>query len=678
MPAARPLQARAGRCANGAAVKAAADKDLTGASGGISRSRRFSIPLLSSVLAAVTIITFLGAARNGFVNYDDPDYITHNVHVTTGLNWTNLVWAFETSHSANWHPVTWISHMLDCQFFGLNPAAHHMVSVLIHAAAAVLLFLALNRMTKSSARSFVVAALFGLHPLRVESVVWACERKDVLSAFFWMLTLWFYAGFCRGDDDNSKQRRLFHGLAILSYAIGLLSKSMLVSLPVILLLLDYWPLGRWQRANDKSSCRRLVIEKIPFFALAFVTGIITLVIQGKAGAVKTITTYPLDARIGNAIVSYCRYIGKLFYPVKLAAFYPHPVYWPLASIVCATLLLGAVSLGAFQLRRSKPYLLVGWTWYLVTALPVIGLIQVGAQSMADRYTYIPTIGLLLSIVWGISDVTKSWPWRRPALISLTALALGSCILLTVRQIAYWHDSVTLFRHTISVTRRNPVAHMNLGVALFDSGHTSEGLSELRTAVQLAPYYAEAHLSLGTALERVGKYDRAISELDETLRFSPKSAKAYLEAGVVFNKMRHPADAAKVFQRAIELDPNYADAYNDLGVVLEQTGNVDKAEVAFKEALRCDRDHANAHQNLGALYYKGGRIKDAVSQFSQALRLRPNSAKAHNNLGGALFLAGRYDEAIAHYQAALRLEPGFPGAQANLNAAMAAKAAADKR
>ncbi len=367
-------------------------------------------PLMLSILLFVLVFAvFSPAVRNDFVNYDDPDYVTANPRVQQGLTLQNIEWAFRTSHAANWHPVTWLSHMLDCTLYGQTPAGHHFTSIFFHALTTSLLFLLFWKMTGATGRSFVLAAIFGLHPLRVESVAWVCERKDVLAAFFGVCTLWFYALRNLTGLTGQVWRRFYYATALICFALGLMSKSMLVTLPFVMLLLDYWPLGRVrdqpptreatasQRKSEVRSqwsvVRGLVVEKIPFLALAGATGAITLVVQTHVGAVKTITVYPIAARVGNAFVSYARYLGKFFVPINLAAFYPHPVYWPLISILAAACLLVAISILAVCFVRTYPWLFVGWFWFLGTAAPVIGLIQVGAQSMADRYTYIPLIGL---------------------------------------------------------------------------------------------------------------------------------------------------------------------------------------------------------------------------------------------------------------------------------------------
>ncbi len=561
-------------------------------------------------------------------------------------------------------------------------------------------------MTGALGRSFVLAAIFGLHPLRVESVAWICERKDVLAAFFAVLTLLFYALWSltalSGQTDSclSRTKRspaIYYGAGLVCFALGLMSKSMLVTLPFVMLLLDYWPLQRAGSVilsevegsrgvtlklspRDSStslgmtarSLSALLIEKLPFFVLATVVGAITLIVQTSVGAVKTIAIYPIDARLGNALISYVRYLGKFFVPINLAAFYPHPVYWPLLSIIGAGCLLIAISIAALHFRHAHPGFFVGWFWFVGMLIPVIGLVQVGAQSMADRYTYLPSIGLAIVVVWSFFDLTRNRSWQKPAVASMSILVLIGCTALTQRQIGVWHDSETLFRHTIAVTGKNPVAHMNLGIALLDRHRSDEGLRELKTAVELAPHYADARLALGTAFEKTGNYEAAIDELDEAIRLNPSAGKPYFEAGVVFENLNHFAEAADLFRKAIQRDPEFAAAHGNLGVALEQTGQIDPAIEEYSRALRLDPNYFDAHQNLGALYFKLNRVEEAKVQFGRAVKLDPGSPVAHNNLAGALFLLGQIDRAIGEYQQALKLKPDYAEARANLNGALRAK------
>jgi Flp pilus assembly protein TadD len=658
------------------------------------RRRASRRPLILPILIFVLVLgVFLPALHNDFVNYDDPDYVTSNPRVQQGLTLEDIRWAFQTNHAANWHPVTWLSHMLDCSLYGQNPTGHHFTSIFFHALSTALLFLLFWRATGATGRSFVLAALFGLHPLRVESVAWVCERKDVLATFFGLLTLWFYALRNSAGLAGQVSRRFYYAAALICFALGLMCKSMLVTLPFVMLLIDYWPLRRYVIPSEGTACPPwreesrgksvkvahrdpstslrmtgcwipLLAEKLPFFAIAGVASAVTLLVQARAGAVKAIAFYPVAARTGNALVSYARYLGKFFLPVNLAVFYPHPVYWPVWSILTALVLLVAISVAAVRLRHRFPWFLIGWLWFVGTAVPIIGLIQVGAQSMADRYTYIPSIGLALIAIWGVSCLTN----QKSVLVGMSVVTLGACAFMTQRQIGFWRDSVTLFRHTIAVTGKNPVAHMNLGVALLDGHQSSEGLGELRRAVELAPHYGEAHLTLGTAFEKTGDYQSAIDELDEAIRLDPRASKPYFEGGVVFEKMGHRRQAIELFRKAIEREPTPA-AHSNLGVALEQTGQFDAAIGEYLLALHLDSSYSNAAQNLGALYFKLNRPEDARRQFERAVKLEPESAVAHNNLAGALFALGKVNDAIAEYQRALQLKPDYTEARINLAGAL---------
>jgi tetratricopeptide (TPR) repeat protein len=625
------------------------------------------LPLILPILLFVLVFAvFLPALRNDFVNYDDPDYVTSNPRVQQGLTLENIRWAFQTNHAANWHPITWLSHMLDCALYGQNPIGHHFTSISFHALSTALLFLLFWKTTGASGRSFVLAALFGLHPLRVESVAWVCERKDVLATFFGLLTLWFYV--LRNSTSLAGQvsRRFYYDAALICLALGLMCKSMLVTIPFVMLLIDYWPLRRYG-SESSVPVATLLAEKIPFFAIVAGASAVTLLVQAHAGAVKTVMLYPIAARAGNAVISYVRYLGKFFLPVNLAVFYPHPVYWPVWSILAALVLLLVISVAAVHLRHRYPWFVIGWLWFIGTAVPVIGLIQVGAQSMADRYTYIPSIGLALIAVWGVSCLTK----QKNALVGMSILALSTCAFMTQRQIGFWRDSETLFRHAVAVTGKNPVAHMNLGVALLDRHRPGEGLRELRRAVELAPHYGEAHLTLGTAFEKTGDYQSAIDELDEAIRLDPGASKPYFEGGVVFEKMGNHRQAIELFRKAIEREPTSA-AHSNLGVALEQTGRFDAAIGEYSLALHLDSSYSDAAQNLGALYFKLNRPEEARTQFEHAVKLEPESAVAHNNLAGALFELGQVDNAIAEYRRALQLKPDYTEARINLDGALKTK------
>src|SRR5260221_762659 len=426
-------------------------------------TRKQLTAILCFALAAVTLLVYSPMLRHGFVNYDDPDYITGNAHVTGGLTWTNLAWAFTSGAAANWHPLTWISHMTDCQLFGVNPAGHHLMDLLFHTANTLLLFLLLEKLTGALWRSFFVAALFAWHPLHVESVGWAAERKDVLSAFFWMLTLLAYARYAQGRSKAG------YFLALFFFACGLMSKPMVVTLPFVLLLLDFWPLKRFTIDDLRLTIfLRLVLEKIPFFVLTLASCLITYRVQ--SGALWSTQALTFNFRAANAVMSYVRYISKIFWPADLALIYPYPHYWPLAGVVFVAALLAMLSAIFILQARRFPYLAVGWLWFLGTLVPAIGLVQVGVQSMAERYIYIPSIGLFILVIWGANGLLKSQPHKIKIVALAGSAVLIACLICTSIQLSYWRSSVELFLHTVEVTTDNYAAYDSLGKALETIGN----------------------------------------------------------------------------------------------------------------------------------------------------------------------------------------------------------------
>ncbi len=560
----------------------------------VSRRRRIVITVL---LVAGVLAVFWPLAGSDFINYDDDLYVTGNRVVRQGLTAESLRWAWTTGYAANWHPLTWMSHLLDVSLFGLDPAGHHLSSLLLHALNAVLLFLVLEGMTGAIWRSAAVAALFAVHPLHVESVAWIAERKDVLSTTFWFLTMGAWARYAAAP---AAARYL---AVFVLLALGLTAKPMLVSLPFVLLLLDRWPLRR----IDAGNWRRRVAEKIPLLGLALASSVVTVLVQRAGGAVRTVGGYPLAARLANAVQAYAGYLLQTVWPAKLAVFYPHAGDSIDALRLAASLaLLTAITIAALRLRTRAPYVLLGWSWYLVTLLPVIGLVQVGEQAMADRYTYVPLIGIFIAVAWGVGDVAG-----RPriaggiAVAALAALSLAAHV-----QVRYWKDSETLFRHALRVTEDNYTAHLNLGLALADRGDLERAIGQYREALRLRPDHAGAHNNLGVALTRVGKGSEAVEH----------------------------------YREAIRLDPGNADARFNLGQALVAAGRIDAAMERFREAIRLDPDFVEAHYNYGTLLARQGRWQAAIEHLSRVVELRPAYAEAHYNLGLALYYAGDVDGA----------------------------------
>lgn len=675
----------------------------------------FRIWLLAVALGLATIALYWPAFNLGFVNYDDDDYVTANVHVQKGLTLHNIVWASGSIVGGNWHPLTMLSHMLDCQLYGLHPWGHHLTSVLLHALDTVLLFLLLCRLTGAIQPSAWVAVFFAAHPLHVESVAWVAERKDVLSTCLGLLTLLCYVRYAQGQGTRPGDptglpcqsrpfyRSPFYWLALPCFALGLMSKPMLVTWPFVLLLLDYWPLNRFKA----SALPALLLEKIPFLALAFAAGAITFAVQKQTGAVRTFQYLPLAMRCENAIISYCRYLFKIFWPAHLAAFYPLPFSWPPGWVLLAGLFLAAVSVGFWFKRRSHPYLLMGWLWFLGTLVPVIGLVQVGAQAMADRYTYIPSIGVLVIVVWALYEFSHRGP-RQAVLLTLAGFAaLAFCCAATRRQIGYWQNGETLFRHALQAGGDNDIARNDLGLALLGNGQTNAAMSQFKAAIALNPASVAAYENLGIVLAREGRTNAAIGQFQAALRWNPQYAKVHYRLGNLLAQNGQIDEAIAQLQQAVACQPNFAQAHNNLGSLLSKKGRTDEAIAQFQEALRIEPDYVDAHYNLGNALARAGRLDESIShfqavvrlapdfasghyylgvalekkgmadeairQFQEAVRLRPGDASAYNTLGAVLGEQGRLDEAIRQFQTAVRLKPDYAEANTNLALALALKA-----
>jgi tetratricopeptide (TPR) repeat protein len=567
----------------------------------------------------IAIFAVYGQVRTySFVSYDDPIYVAENPHVRAGLSWDGVVWAFTTFHDANWFPLTWLSHMLDCQFFGLDSGWHHLTNVWIHALSTLLLFAVLKRMTGARWRSAMVALLFAVHPLHVESVAWVAERKDVLSGFFWMLTLWLYT---RYADEPSPLR---YSLTLLAFCLGLMAKPMLVTLPVVLLLLDYWPLKRGLR----------IAEKIPFFVASLAASVVTYVAHQRGGAVAAFDVVPLLVRTENALIAYVTYVVKMFWPTHLAAFYPFSLEPILLPAAFAGVAMAVVTVLVLRAVPRRPYLAVGWFWYVVTLAPVIGLIQTGSQSRADRYTYIPMIGLTIALVWGISEVLEPWPQIRVALAAAVGVA---CLALTWFQVQTWRDDISLYQHAIDVVPDNYVARYNLAAVLETEGRTDEAVGQLREAVRVRPYYTPARAELGQLLATQGHLDEALRELQTAVKQRPDDAVARFRLGSVLGNLGHSGEAADQFSQAVRLQPENADARFNLGLALAQEGQLQEAVREFNATVRLRPDDAVARFNLGIALARLGRMDESIVQFSEAVRLKPDFIEARQALDRAMTL-----------------------------------------
>ncbi|MEW6668808.1 MAG: tetratricopeptide repeat protein [Thermodesulfobacteriota bacterium] len=559
--------------------------------------------ILGLALVVSTLAVYWQVQDHDFLIWDDYEYVVDNPHVRTGLSVGNALWAFTASHAANWHPLTWLSHMLDCELYGLNPAGHHLNNMLFHLINTVLLFLLFQRTTRAPWRSAFVASVFALHPLHVESVAWVSERKDVLSTFFWMLTCLAYVRYARRPRTGT----YLPCLAL--FALGLASKPMLVSLPLCLLLLDYWPLRRPYLSPSPMPAqsglfrfRHLVWEKVPFFVLASASSLLTMLVSRSHHATSSLEAVSLVARVENAVVSYASYLAKTFWPQSLAFFYPHPLgSLPVVEVMGSLVLLIAVSLFALKTKGTAPYLFTGWFWYLMTLLPVIGIIQVGSQAMADRYTYIPLVGISLTVAWGVPEALAERRLKRIGLALGWGLILLLLCLSTWAEVGYWKDGITLFRRALQVTSNNYTAHYQLGNEFVRQGRLEEAIHHFSEAVMIRPDHHLARHNLGSSLARQGRFDEAIQHYEEAIRIRPN------DGGIFFS----------------------------LGGALAHQGRSEEAVRAYREALRLGPTDWMAHTNLGFLLLRDGRAREAVKHFSEALRINPKDRKARDNLRVAM-------------------------------------------
>jgi tetratricopeptide (TPR) repeat protein len=615
------------------------------------------------LLAAMTLAAFWPALRCGFVNYDDPFYVTGNWHVRQGLSWSGLKWAFTTAAAVNWHPLTWLSHMADCQFYGLNAAGHHLTSVLLHLANSVLLLLLLRRMTGALWPSALAAALFALHPLRVQSVVWVAERKDVLCAFFGMLAVGAYVRYTETVRNPDSRFRVFYGAALLFFTLGLMAKPMLVTLPFVLLLLDYWPLRRLARDFSWEAIAGLAAEKIPFFILASVSSAVTFLVQKRAGAEASLAVYPLLERLGNIPLAYAGYLSKEFWPVGLASFYPHEPLRAAAVFGAVAGLAGLTFLAVWR-RRSQPYLAVGWFWFLGMLVPTIGVVQAGAQLMADRYSYLPSVGLWIMVAWGMRDLAAR-PLLRPSMIGAGAAAVAICAVLTSRHAEIYRDSRTLWEATLRVHPESLIAHNSLGKWFIDKGQWNEAREQCREVLALRRDDPEAELNLAEICLREGKGAEAVEHCLKSIAAQPRSGDSYDALGRACLKMGRMDQAIEAFEKALEINADIPDAWCNMGFALLQERRLPEAARAYERALALEPDYALAHNDLGGILRQMGRTGEAMEHFRRATVLAPDFGEAHYNVADILLEQGRTNEALAEYQKALALLPNLAPAQSRV-------------
>ncbi len=592
---------------------------------------------LGALLFLAVLGVFLPALRHEFITYDDPAYVVNEPHVNTGLSWDNFRWAWTSFEHSNWHPLTWLSHQLDCTLFGLQPWGHHLTNSLLHAASALVLFVWLRRANGFVWRSLAVAALFGLHPLRVESVAWIAERKDVLSVFLGMLTLWAYVAYAQRRATKGPRAGGLYAVALTLFALGLTAKPMLVTLPCVLLLLDLWPLRRADLAAPRTWLG-LVAEKLPFFALAVVSCVLTAKAQAAGGAVKTLEDFTLWGRAANALLAYAQYLGKLFWPAKLAVLYPNFGEQPPAGqLVLAGALLLTLTAGAlFALRRGRPWALVGWLWFLGTLVPVIGFVQVGGQTMADRYSYLPSIGVLLALVWLVAEGSHRLPRRTLLLGAAAGVALLVCIVLTSLQLRLWQNSVTLFRHTIAVTENNWMAHYNLSVAYGKSSTTAyEAREEFRKMAAILAAFAERYNQRGLALQRKpGRGTEALAAFEKAIRIKGDEPAPRLNLGRALRRIPGREEEAVAHLRAVlRFDPENGEALLELGRTLAALpGQLDEGIKQLRLALLTLPETAEVRSALASALARDPRRRAAaIAEFEKALALDPNYAEAKAGL-----------------------------------------------
>jgi len=579
------------------------------------------------VLVAITLVVFAPTRHFGFVDYDDLDYVAANPHIAQGLTWDAVRWALTSGYFANWHPLTWLSHMVDVQLFGLNAGAHHTVNVLFHVANTLLLFGILQRMTGAVGRSALVAALFAVHPMHVESVAWVAERKDVLSTCCWLLTMWAYVAYAHRPD----WRR--YALVVLGLTLGLMAKPMVVTLPFVLLLLDLWPLRRATLGHSpRPVSLRLLYEKVPLVALALVASVVTVVVQRQGGAVVRLDLIPLSTRFANALVAYVHYVEKLLWPMNLAAMYPMPRTLPdpetLAGSVVLLLMITGV---AIRYVRRAPYLLVGWLWFLGTLVPVIGIVQVGVQSMADRYSYIPSVGLFVMVTWAVADIVSHWPRLRVTVQVMAVAIVVACTMGAMRQVRYWSSSKALWQHAVEATPDNYFAQASLGYVLWKEGHADDAIPHFQESLRIRPDFAEAHNNLGVALAGRGALRDAIAQFSEAIRINPEFKAARDNLAATTAKLNTLDTSLTRYADAVRAKPNDLAARNELGASLAAQGRIDEAIEQFKAAIAIDPNQPDVHFNLGAMLDQKGRSADAAEQFRIALRLNPVHSAARKAL-----------------------------------------------
>ncbi|MDH7482986.1 MAG: tetratricopeptide repeat protein [Armatimonadota bacterium] len=634
-------------------------------------------------LALGTFATFAQVLRHEFINLDDNVYVTENPQVLRGLSLDSVKWAFTAIYRATWQPLIWLSYMLDMQVYGLRPMGFHLTNVIFHIANVLLLFLVLNRMTEKVWRSALVAALFAVHPLHIESVAWVAERKDVVSTFFWMFTMWAYVRYALLPKVST------YIPVVVFFALGLMAKPMLVTLPFVLLLLDYWPLNRIRPARDLQFGKpskvigRLVVEKIPLFVLALASSVLAVVVQKKGGALSSTELVPVGVRIANALYSYSAYIVKTIWPVKLAILYPHPgdtlAIW---QVIGSAALLIILTIFAILLAKAgRQFVAVGWLWFVGTLLPVIGIVQIGPHGMADRFTYIPLVGLFMIAAWGIPDViycqnnelsaenTRS-RFSYPTVIPFCALVvLAALIICTQFQLTYWKNNTTIFARALECTRCNYLMQNNMGLSFAAQGKYELAIKHYARGLELRPDDAQLNNNMGVSLADLGRIDEAMTYYQRAIELDPKYAMAHNNLGIALAQKGRLQEAIEHYEAAIRLNPNFAEAHNNLAVVLISLGKTNEALGHYLEAIRINPTYASAHINLANELAKLGQLDNAVEHYRAAVQIQPENPVPHYRLANILFKQRKYNEAIEEYRKVLELVPKLAAAHNNLAVAL---------
>lgn len=622
---------------------------------------RYTIPICV-LLGALTLAAFLPVLGNGFVNYDDTAYVTENPQVLAGLTPAGVAWAFREAHFANWHPLTWLSHMLDVQVFGLQAGGHHLTSLLLHVANTILLFLLLRRMTARTWPSAVVAALFALHPLHVESVAWVSDRKDVLGTFFALICLWAYVRYteARKNQNGPGRVSIFYIAALVFFTLGLMSKAVVVTVAGVMLLVDYWPLQRLRLDSEGLKLKHLAslcLEKIPFVVLGIIGTALAILFLKRWGATGDAPNVWMGERLARMVASYQHYLGEMFWPTGLIIPFLRPTQWPPWLIPAAATTVIGLTLLALWLGRRCPYLPVGWFWFIGTLVPVVGTVPVGAHLFADRYTYFPLIGLFIAVVWSASEISAGWRNRTAMLASVTGALLLACMVATNAQVRHWRDSEQLYRHTLAVMPGNYMAHNGLGLHLVTQHRLDEAIAEYRAALGINPLYDDAYSNLGRALAEQGRYPEAAESLEAALRIRPNDIKTLNNFGNVLILQGKFAEAAQQFGEVLRLQPNHFNAHNNLAVCSKKLGRTDQAIAEYREALRLQPAFLEAMNNLASIlaadpdshFRNGAEAVDIATRACELTHYQNPTLLA--TLAAAYAEAGRFQEAISFAQQA---------------------------